>query len=126
MYARIPLLLLACTLGCADEKADSGEAEAAPCTVLTSGDWLLKGTSIGHDMFGTLDFDEDSCSFALSDWNMNMDIATGGAVDGDTIRFIGDGADRDWSLCSGTVHSETSASAQCSDDTATITMDFDG
>jgi hypothetical protein len=126
MHSRIPLLLLACTLGCADEKSDSGGSEAAPCTVLTSGDWVLNGTSIGHDMSGTLIFDEESCSFTLSDWNMDMDIATGGTIDGDTIQFVGDAAARDWALCTGTVESESSASALCSDDGATITMDFDG
>lgn len=138
MLSKTTLLLLLTTtsLGCGGDakQGDSGSSDAAadtdeaPCTVLTSGDWLLNGTSIGHEMFGTLAFDEDACTFTLSDWNMNMDIATGGTVVGDQVVFAGfvdNPSARDWAQCSGTVESATSATAQC-DDGATITMDFDG
>jgi hypothetical protein len=145
MFSKTTLLLLLTTtnLGCggsakqgdsgsSDAAADTddggGDTDEAPCTVLTSGDWLLNGTSIGHEMFGTLAFDEDACTFTLSDWNMNMDIATGGTIAGDQLTFVGfvdDPSARDWAQCSGTVESATSATAQC-DDGATITMDFDG
>ena len=127
MFSRLifSLVLLTAVLGCAPEEEPKDKTEEDPCTVLVDGPWLLYGTSIGHDMFGTLVFDEESCTFALSDWNMAMDIATGGTIDGDTVTFVGDGADRDWAQCSGPVLSETSAKAQC-DDGATITMDYDG
>jgi hypothetical protein len=144
MFSKTTLLLLLITtsMGCNGDDdtgdadtgdadtgdADTGDATETQCTALTSGGWVLNGTALGHEMVGTLTFDEDACAFTLSDWNMNMDIATGGTVDGDQIAFEGfvdDPNARDWAQCSGTIESATSASAQC-DDGATLTMDFDG
>ena len=121
--------LLSAAIGCekdAAEPDDSGSAGGeAPCVVLPDGDWTLQGTSLGHDMFGTLVFDVDACSFTLSDWQMQMDIATGGSIDGDEVTFGGDGTARDWGQCTGTAEDENTVRAQC-DDGATLTMDFDG
>jgi len=121
MLSRVIVLLfvLVNVAGC------DSEPTGPSCVALTDGPWILNGTSIGHDMFGTLVFDEATCSFTFSDWSMAMDIATGGTIDGDTVTFAGDEAERDWTLCEGPVAGETSAEAQCDDDDATITMEFD-
>jgi hypothetical protein len=133
--ATLIFLLAACGAGSDGDKVDEpdgttdsagdSDTDEPPCIILPSGAWTLNGTSIGHDMFGTLAFDEASCSFTLTDWNMQMDIATGGTIDGETVTFVGDEAARDWAQCFGPAEDENTVRAMC-DDGATLAMDYDG
>jgi hypothetical protein len=98
--SRPALLLLALTAcGTAGDATDEGvdtdvvdTQVGSACTVLKDGTWDASGTCFGMRMSTTLTFDAASCTFTLTDWDMEMETPnpTGGSVDGDAVSLDGE------------------------------------
>ncbi len=106
----VPLLV-----ACSD-----GADEPGVCAALSEGPWSASGSCFGMVMTTTLTVDGDGCRFTLDDWDMEMSVPEGGAVDGSDVTLSGAG----WDDCTGTTDG-TSLEGSCGDG-CTYEMTYDG
>jgi hypothetical protein len=114
------LLLAAC-----ETPGDTGAPVAGDsCTALTSGRWTVTGPAWGmadNPMDGDVTMDAESCTFAFSNWDMQMDdLPSGGVLDGDAVQL--DGLTDYWRSCTGTAADEGNVSGTCAEDGADFQM----
>jgi hypothetical protein len=126
MHRVMPLLsflaLAACSAGNADDSAPLKGGDT--CVALVSGTWTFAGAAFGmgtSTMTGEVDLDAAACTFALSNWDMQMDdLPSGGVLDGDTVTL--DGLTSYWRSCTGTATDDMNVSGSCSDDGSAWSM----
>ena len=122
-----PWLLAFVLIGCGDAKTDTGtttesdadadadsdaDTDTSACTELTEGGWTADGSCVGMMMTATLTVAKsDSCSFTLDEWDMAMDVPTGGTIVGTDVTLTGGG---NWDTCTGTTDG-VSISGTCGD-----------
>jgi hypothetical protein len=85
------------------------------CDSLFTGGWTASGEGFGmggSTMTASLEFSQGGCSFTLTDWDMAMDMPSGGTLDGSAVTLTDD-AGEPWRNCTGTIASETSMSGTC-------------
>lgn len=111
------IVLGAACAGCStagDGVADEADTEvAAACTVLNDGTWDASGTCFGMRMSSTLAFDADSCTFTLTEWDMEMGTPNpaNGEVSGEEVSLKGEA----WSTCTATAAGPRRFTGTCED-----------
>lgn len=84
----------------------------AACDPIQDGKWMASGTAFGMEMSAQLQSDIATCSFKLTNWDMQMDVPSGGTIAGDQVTLAGG---KSWSTCVGTLTGGTEIQGTCGD-----------